>query len=112
MPFITSKTNVKLTKENIISLKDFYGDAISFFPGKSESWLMCEIEEGKYMFFQGSEAPCAFVEIKLFGSVDKASSEKFTSAVCKKFTALGVPADRVYVRFEGGTDWGWNGSNF
>ena len=25
---------------------------------------------------------------------------------------LGIPADRMYIRYTATTDWGWNGGNF
>ena len=112
MPFISVKTNANLSKENITSLKTKLGDAISLFPGKSESWLMCEIEGNKSMFFKGSEENCAFVEVKLFGSVEEGASEKFTAEICNEMKKYGIDESRVYVRYQGGTDWGWNGSNF
>lgn len=112
MPFINVKTNKTLTAENKVELKADLGEAIALFPGKSESWLMCEIEDGKSMFFGGSDKPCVFAEVKIFGSVNDASSEKFTAKFCDIMANFGISADRVYVRYEGGTDWGWNNSNF
>lgn len=36
-----------------------------------------------------------------------------TEALTKILTeALSVPADRIYVRYEEVSHWGWNGSNF
>ena len=88
--------------------------AISLFPGKTESWLMCNIEADKNMYLAGDNSDdCAFLEVKLFGNVDKAAADKFTAEICAYLNeSLSVSPDRVYVRYEGGTDWGWNGSNF
>ena len=44
MPFISTKTNVTVTKEKETQLKERLGQAISIIPGKSESWLMLAIE--------------------------------------------------------------------
>ena len=43
MPFISTKTNVTVTKEKETQLKERLGQAISIIPGKSESWLMLAI---------------------------------------------------------------------
>lgn len=112
MPFINVKTNKTLTPANKLEVKAELGEAISLFPGKSENWLMCEIEDGKAMFFGGSDAPCVFAEVKLFGSVNDACAENFTAKFCDIMAGFGIPANRVYVRYEGGTSWGWNNSNF
>lgn len=112
MPFIDVKTNKKLTDENKVQLKAQLADAIALFPGKSETWLMCAIEDGQTMFFRGSDEDCAFAEVKLFGNVSDASAEKFTAKFCDVMKAFGISSDRVYVRYEGGNQWGWNGSNF
>lgn len=112
MPFISVKTNKPLDSAQIEDIKSELGSMIALFPGKSEAWLMCEVEGDCALFFKGSAEPCAFAEVKLYGSVDKAASERFTASLCVELGTYGIPADRVYVRYEGGTDWGWNGSNF
>lgn len=114
MPFIDAKLSKKLSPTEKLDLKAFFGEAISLFPGKSETWLMCSIAGEQSIWFQGNDdAPAAFIEVKLFGKVDAVGSAKFTESVCSELQSkYGVPASRVYVRFEGGTDWGWNGSNF
>ena len=44
MPFISTKTNVNVSKEKEVELKERLGQAISIIPGKSENWLMLAIE--------------------------------------------------------------------
>ncbi len=114
MPFIDAKISKKLSPEEKLSLKTYFGGAIALFPGKTETWLMCSIEEGSSLWFKGTDdAPAAFIEVKLLGSADAAASEKFTKSVCSELQSkYGIPASRVYVRYSGGNLWGWNGSNF
>lgn len=112
MPFINLKTSVPLSENEVTDLKSALGQLISVFPGKSESWLMCQIEPGVNMFFKGSDSPCAFAEVKLFGAVSDSAAEAFTGKLCSVLEKYNVSPDRVYVRYEGGTSWGWNGSNF
>lgn len=114
MPYIDVNLTKKLSEENKNSLKTALGEMISVFPGKSESWLMVSVEDGKSMWFRGdASSDSAFVEVKLFGTVDKGSADSFTSRLCSYFkAAFGIDPSRVYVRYEGGTDWGWNGANF
>ena len=68
MPFISTKTNVKVTKEKETQLKERLGQAISIIPGKSESWLMLAIEGDIPMYFRGDDSqPTAFIEVKIYG---------------------------------------------
>jgi len=114
MPFISTKTNVTVSKEKETQLKERLGQAISIIPGKSESWLMLAIEGDVPMYFRGDDSqPVAFIEVKFFG---RASSD-VCGRMTKKLTGiygdiLGVAPDHMYIRYFGSEDWGWNGSNF
>ena len=112
MPFINVKLTEKLTPADKDAVKAELGRLITVFPGKSESWLMCDIEDAQDMYFQGRGGSCAFAEVKLFGGVSAPSSDKFTAGLCELMKKYGIPSDRVYVRYAGGENWGWNGSNF
>ena len=36
-----------------------------------------------------------------------------TAEICRIMNdELGIPADKVYVKYQGVSDWGWNGRNF
>ena len=113
MPSITLKTSKKVTDEVKKDLKSQFGKMISILPGKSESWLMVDIEDGRDMWFKGSDSPCAMVEICLFGSSSPENYEKLTAAVSSAVSSdLGISEDRIYVRYEETEYWGWNGGNF
>lgn len=114
MPFVDVKLTKKLSSNQEDGLKNKIGEFISVFPGKSESWLMCKIADDKKIWFGGdNSSDSAFVEVKLFGAVDKNGANDFTAKICDYLESeIGIKASRVYVRYEGGTDWGWNGSNF
>ncbi len=114
MPFIDVKLTKNINDTEAVALKAELGKMIEVFPGKTENWLMCNIESEKKIWFKGDNSQdSAFVEVKLFGSVNSEGADKFTELVCKYLeSALQIPATRTYVRYEGGSDWGWNGSNF
>lgn len=114
MPFIDVKLTKSITDAEAVALKAELGKMIEVFPGKSEGWLMCSIEDDKKIWFRGDATEdCAFVEVKLYGNVNAESADKFTSLLCNYLESeFSVPSDRIYIRYEGGTDWGWNGSNF
>lgn len=114
MPFINSKVSVKTTPEQRKELKERLGKAISIIPGKSESWLMVDLEDDHNMYFRGDDsAPVAFISVSIYGSANPAAFEKMTGELTKIYgDILGVAPDHMYVKYEASTDWGWNGSNF
>lgn len=114
MPYIDVKITKSITDSEKIAIKTELGNAIKLFPGKSEEWLMCNIEDKRAMWFQGNNnKDYAFVEVKLFGDIDKAASQRFTAELCDYFSSeLSISPTEVYIRYECGTDWGWNGNNF
>ena len=113
MPFIDTKTNVNITKAQETALKEKLGRAIECFPGKTETWLMLSFEDNARMWFKGTDGPAAMVEVELFGTADEKYYEKMTGTVCDIINGeLGIPKDRIYVKYEEIDKWGWNGANF
>jgi len=114
MPYINVKLTKKIGAAQEAHLKEELGTAICLFPGKSEDWLMCNIESEQKIWFRGDNSKdAAFIEVKLLGDVDKKSATDFTTELCNYMNIhLGISPSRTYIRFEGGEHWGWNGSNF
>lgn len=114
MPCIQAKVSTPVTPQQEKALKQRFGEAITVFPGKSEAWLMVEIESGCHLYFKGdNSAPCAFVEVKILGTSTRAYFEKMTKEVCAILEEeLGIPAGRTYVKYEEVEHWGYNGGNF
>lgn len=113
MPFIELKTSKKIAPEKAEALKASFGKAIEAFPGKTESWLMVNIQDEQKMWFKGDGADCALVSVDLLGSVASSASEKMTRVLCDVLESeLSLSPNRVYVKYAGFSDWGWNGGNF
>lgn len=111
MPFIEVKTNQKIGAEE--DLKSELGRAITAIPGKSEAWLMIEIEDDKDMYFKGSNAPCAMLEVSIFGSAGDCDYDELTKRLCEiSEKQLGVSPDRTYIKYTEIDHWGYNGFNF
>lgn len=112
MPFINVKTNVSAGAK-AEDIKARLGSAITAIPGKSEGWLMVGLEDEYKLWFKGSDAPAAIAEVSVFGSPSGSALNNLTSQITDILTsALGVPADRVYVSYMCTDSWGWNGNNF
>lgn len=113
MPFINIKTNTTISKETEVNLKSAFGQAITNIPGKTEQWLMVGIEPDAKLYFQGSDAPAAMVEVSIFGQATDDAYDALTKELCNVITAhLAIPADRTYVKYSEIDHWGWNHQNF
>ena len=114
MPFIGSKVSVKISKEKEEIIKKKLGEAIELIPGKSETFLMIGFED-EYSLYLGGEKleKGAFIEVKIFGKASKDAYAKLTAAICNIYEEeLGIPQNKIYVKYEEVENWGWNGSNF
>ena len=114
MPYIEAKLSCKLSDEKINELKAGFGKAIECIPGKSEDWLMVNIEDGKKMFFKGNACDeTAFISVSVFGSATPSSYQKLTGEICSLISkTTGISPSRTYVTYSEFDKWGWNGSNF
>lgn len=114
MPFINSKISVKITKEQEETIKSKLGKAISIIPGKSENWLMVGFDDNYKLYFKGEKfEKIAFVEVKIFGHASSDHFAKLTEEICNIYEeVLGIPKDKIYVKYEEVSQWGWNGNNF
>lgn len=113
MPFVNVKTNVAVAAEKAESIKSQLGRAITAIPGKSEGWLMVGLEDSYKLWFKGSDAPAAMVEVSIYGSASGSALNDLTGRITDILNSeLSIPADRIYVSHTGISSWGWNGSNF
>ena len=114
MPFIDVKTTASMTDEKCEAVKAALGKAISVIPGKSEGWLMVEIEPEKKIWFRGdASADSAMVTVAVLGSLTERDSSRMTAEVTDILAReLGISPDRIYISYSEHEMWGWNGSNF
>lgn len=112
MPFINTITNKKISKENEINLKSQFGKAITLL-GKSESWLMLSFTHSDSMYFQGNNNLMAMVEVKLFGRASSNAYDNMTAKLTEIISnELEISPNRIYIKYEECSHWGWNGNNF
>ena len=113
MPYIIAKTNTEIPKEKEQKIVSAIGAAVTSI-GKSEAWLMVELEDNCRLYFKGSTAkPTAFVEVKLLGKAGRAAYEALTAKICDILkTELGIDGSNTYVKYEEIDNWGYNGGLF
>lgn len=107
MPFISMNTNVKLTQEKILELKAEAGRVLALIPGKNESQLMVQINEGQNMFFKGEDVPCMMVQVNCYGQAAKENLDSFVKELAASIEKVtGVPAGNQYLTIDGYANWG------
>ena len=113
MPFITTRTNTEITKEQEFSIKEKLGEAISLL-GKSESWLMLDFKDNCRLWFKGDNGKkLAFVEIALIGKATPSQYDTMTEKVCEIISSEHrISSDCIYVKYEEVSNWGYNGFNY
>lgn len=113
MPFINTKYTAEITPQQEEALKTALGKAITIL-GKSEQWLMLGFEQNCSLYFQGQKSEkIAFVEVSLLGDADSSAYKELTVEICRQYgDILGVPGDKIYVKYSPTATWGWNGMNF
>ncbi|MBE6610466.1 MAG: hypothetical protein E7634_07335 [Ruminococcaceae bacterium] len=114
MPYINTKTTVSISKDQELALKEAFGKAIELIPGKSEAWLMLEFADNCRMAFKGTQSPdIAMLEVAILGKAKRADYDKLTNRLCSDVNRiLGIPADRIYIKYSEHDCWGFNGINF
>ncbi len=112
MPLITAKVSTEITEEKEISLKTQFGKAIELI-NKSESWLMVEFKDNCRLYFKGDASASAMIEVDLFGKASESGYDALTEKLTEIVEAeLGIPKDRIYVKYNEIEHWGYSGFNF
>ena len=110
MPYINLRTSAKLDETKMEELKSALGKAITTLPGKTETYLMVDLEGGARLWLGGDNSkPLAMIDVKIFGHAKPADFSKMTAVLCDK---LGIDPTGVYVTYAEVENWGWNRSNF
>ena len=113
MPYINLKTSVSLDEKLEEALKTALGKAITAIPGKTENWLMVELEGDRKLWMAGKKKPLAMIDVKIFGKAEPEDFNAMTGELCDLCQKiLGIKPDGVYVTYEEVPNWGWNGENF
>mgnify|MGYP001851963518 FL=1 len=111
MPFIMSRTNVKLPKNKELALKKRLGLAIANVPGKSEDVLMVGFQDNYPLYLRGKgDDPLAYIEVSIFGTEDHVGYDKLNFAITQAFyDVLGIQPDHLYIKYDDISSWGVQG---
>lgn len=114
MPLIKANFSTSVSKEQEESIKTELGSAISLFPGKSETYLMVQINDNQKLYFAGkNDEPIALFEVQLLGKCSKEDCQKVTEKLCSiAKETLGISGNKVYVTFKEFDKWGFDSFMF
>ena len=114
MPYIETKTSASVSGEQLAALKEMFAEVIEIIPGKSEEWLMLNTVGDCNMSFRGDmDTPSAMIKVEIFGKAKASEYDRLTAEICERASSiLGVPKNRIYVRYEECSIWGYDGFNF
>lgn len=114
MPYLKIQTNLPLSKKAERAVLKNASQLVSELLEKPESFVMVALQPNTPMLFSGSDEPVAFLELKSIGLPARRTKD-LCESLCQMIEGhLGVPRDRVYVKFidvKRGM-WGWKGDTF
>ena len=114
MPYLKITTNQAVDAERKQNLLKTASKTIAAELGKPEQYMMVSVDAPAAMLFGGSDAPCAFLELRSLG-LPESKTGKLSQMLCGLMKSqIGIPPDRVYINFADVKPslWGWNGETF
>ncbi|KAF4324436.1 hypothetical protein BBO99_00000140 [Phytophthora kernoviae] len=101
MPFVQVSSNVPKTSVDVPAALRALSKALSVALGKPEQYVMVQLDLGTPMFFQTSDSPCAFIQIRSIGCIDAELNPKTAASLTATAAeALKIPADRIYLNLD------------
>ncbi len=113
MPYIKITTSKTISKPNESVLTEKLGQIISIIPGKSERWLMLCFEDNMRMALGGDDLlGTAMIEVSALGKSAPEVYDELTSALTEALSdTIDLPPERIYVKYQEHSIWGYNGIN-
>ncbi len=114
MPYLKITTSKPIDAEPKLKLLKAASKTIAAELGKPEQYMMVSAETPVSMLFGGSDAPCAFLELRGIG-LPISRTEKLSQVLCALVEShAGIPPSRVYINFSDVPTnlWGWNSETF
>jgi hypothetical protein len=107
MPYVLINTSLRLSAAQKEKVKAEFGRLIAIIPTKAEAGLLVDFSDGHTMYRAGEEAPCAFIEVRLFGKAEMEIKKKFTQEVFGMLNReLGLEIPRMYLNIQEFETWG------
>jgi hypothetical protein len=110
MPYIQVTIGQKLSPWQKERLKGELGRLITLVPGKSEEGLIVNIQDNASLYMGGTEAPAAYIDLRLYGNTDLEVKKRFAQEIFTLITReFAIPAPRQYLTIGEYDHWGYGG---
>lgn len=111
MPYVSVRTNVKLTNKDKELLGEKVGKAIEFIPDKKFEKTMVEIKDDCCIFRGGKQSPCVFIDTLLRVLNPLESLVRYTKELFKIIQdVLYISPEGCYVNIVELNKWGSRGT--
>jgi phenylpyruvate tautomerase len=99
MPYLKITTSRSIDAEQKQNLLKAASKAVAAELGKPEQYMMVSAETPISMLFAGTDAPCAFLELRGIG-LPESKTGKLSQLLCGLMESkIGIPEERVYINF-------------
>ena len=113
MPYIHISTNVDLSIEDKVKIKDKLAELLPILPEKNIHNALVHIDGGEYMHFAAPEDKCAFCDLRLYTESPQDAKDEFVE---KLYTYLeeeyGISPKRFYMNITELDTWTYDKKNF
>lgn len=114
MPYLKIQTNREIAQDAKLEILKKASVLVSKNLGKPEKYVMVRMDPFEPMMFAGSNAPCAYLELKSIG-LPESKTGALSKMLCQlMLDELKIPSGRVYIEFADAKDsmWGWDSGTF
>jgi hypothetical protein len=110
MPYISVIIGQRLDASQKETLKRELGRLITIIPGKTESGLIVHIQDSDFLAMAGTEAPSAYIDLRVYTKADPEAKKRFTRELCVFIhREFGIPVERQYLTIGEYDNWGYDG---
>jgi hypothetical protein len=110
MPYISVTIGQKLEAAQKKKIKAELGRLITIIPGKTGPDLIVNIQDSGAVSMGGTEAPCVYIDLRVYTKVPGEAKKRFTGEV---FTFIArefaIPVERQYLTISEYENWGYDG---
>ena len=110
MPLLSVSTSIKIEDKNLFLRNCSH--LVSKLTKKPEQYVMVQVFDQTLMYFDKSQNPSCFVDLRSIGSINPSVMAKEISIFISN--EIGIPINRIYICFEdiNASNWAWNGKTF
>lgn len=114
MPLVSVSVSSQLDIESKESLKKICNDIIIELLGKPQKYIMVLVRDKEDIFFNGSNLPAAYLEVKSIGKFTPEKTKELSERFCDHLENFGIQSDRVYIEYIDAKPylWGYNRTTF